>query len=94
MEMSTVYQLKKGVIARKSKTGSFLTLYNPDTNTLLEFNDSAGDILKYIDGTNDISSIIEKLSFEYSVEDKQIVKEDVLYFINRLIELEALETIR
>lgn len=94
MEMTIVYRLKKGVVARKSKTGSFLTIYNPHTNTLLEFNDTAGDILKYIDGTHAVKDIIEKLASEYGVEDKQLVTEDVLYFINRLIELETLEIIQ
>lgn len=92
IDFNATYRLKPDVMGRKDQDGNYLTVYDPNTNYLLELNDTGGVILAKLNGAKSTLQIIEELVAEYKVEET-IIREDVHYFVNRLLELDALEKI-
>jgi hypothetical protein len=92
IDFTAIYRLKADIMGRKDQEGNYLTVYDPNTNYLLELNPTGGVILAKLNGEKSVSQITEELVSEYEVEEVSI-QEDINYFVNRLLELEALEKV-
>jgi len=83
------FRLVEGVVSRRDSQGNVLALYIPSNDSLLEFNSSAGEIVRFLTGEYSVEEIVAHLSNEYETDVSEI-EQDVSDLIRRLIELEAI----
>ncbi len=62
----------------------YITYQNPRNGNINILNPVAATIFQYADGKNNITDIINKIMNEFESDDEQMIKDDVLKFVEEM----------